>query len=694
MTAVAVCLKLMYPQFERGRIAYLLTATLTRPNTLSPTLTNEQPVKYKDNVDVAALALPQIQRALLSPVERTPRKRSNLSRLTSSSTLRKRDSSVLGNSRAANSVRTFASISAVSNDGAVEPDRPPSPSVASTLSASSGGARRSNAPSEPRSSITSQQGGIPDYTVNKTVAVTTKLHHAGCLPGDTIPLTITVQHHKAIRSTHGIIVTLYRTAYVDSHPHIPIGPMDSDADPKYEDYYPRSRTGLGGLSLSNAGSSQMWRKDLYQTFKPLIIDPGTKYVEAKVNVKVPEDAFPTIKNAPGNMISFVYTVEAILDIHGKLAANPGLVPRLGLTDVAVPSISAVQTDDTNDAAQTNYGANCIDTMPLRRNDKQIVSMSCEVVVGTKNSAKSAAKGKAVQQAGTEIAAEDFASATPRGSQSRHNESSNEYAEQAYEPGFGSFKDNQPIQDEYQYDENGYPYYSDAYGPGYGYYDEYHVYHEQDEYGYWHSYPPLSTSPARALILPGPAQSEAGLSEKEKLRRAEEFLLPSQPPTNTASVAGQQECLAPSAPVIENNGYHGYVARPQFGPETRMASSSAVRDHSRQCPSAPAYHENAAQGSSSRGGMEQPGRNTSLTPTDDKGELERRRLQVEASEPEPAANGDVPSAPPAAMFGEGAPLASATFEEDEISAMGPSAVTAQQEPRALQDDSEDLPRYER
>ncbi|RAL63135.1 hypothetical protein DID88_004217 [Monilinia fructigena] len=80
---------------------------------------------------------------------------------------------------------------------------------------------------------------------------------------------------------------------------------------KHEEYYPKSKTGLGGLSLSSAGSTSVFRKDLSQTFAPLIVDPTTLTAQVTASVRVPEDCFPTICGVPGQMVNFKYQVEVI-----------------------------------------------------------------------------------------------------------------------------------------------------------------------------------------------------------------------------------------------------------------------------------------------------------------------------------------------------------------------------------------------
>ena len=120
--------------------------------------------------------------------------------------------------------------------------------------------------------------------------------------GDHVAIRVNVNHAKPIRSLYGVIVTLYRQARVDLHPAIPLGPTEKGTSSKYEDYYPRSATGLGGLSLSGAGSSHLFRKDLAQVMVPLYVDPATLTADVTARVRVPDEAFPTIATVPLSLI--------------------------------------------------------------------------------------------------------------------------------------------------------------------------------------------------------------------------------------------------------------------------------------------------------------------------------------------------------------------------------------------------------
>lgn len=216
---------------------------------------------------------------------------------------------------------------------------------------------------------------------NRSITVTVECLNGGCLRGDTVEIKVKVNHTKLVRSLYGVIVTLYRSARVDLHPAIPLGPAEKGKTPKYEDYYPRSITGLGGLSLSGAGSSHVFRKDLTQSLAPLYVDPSNMTAEVNAKVRVPDEAFPTISTVPGAMISFKYHVEVVLDVQGKLGSSGGALSSLnGLanTQLNVNSFRGLETDRL---APIPFGASIVDTTQIRR-DKSVVTCAFEVIVST------------------------------------------------------------------------------------------------------------------------------------------------------------------------------------------------------------------------------------------------------------------------------------------------------------------------
>lgn len=327
----------------------------------------------------------------------------------------------------------------------------------------------------------------------KTITATVDVLKGGFLRGDQIPIRVTVNHTKHIRSLKGIIITLYRQARVDMHPALPVAPNSKGDKTKSEEYYPKSRTGLGGLSLSSAGSSHLFRKDLCQSFAPLFVDPRTLTAEVKCAVRVPDEAFPTISNVPGAMISFKYYVEVIIDIQGKLTGLDRMVANTGLVNLPASSAGGAK-DDTSSSMFSTWGGNFVDTDQIRR-EKGVICTLFEVIIGTKDSERS---GKKKQVERLQPSNDDPAQDIPYDSNYGPNGSE----------GYGG--------DHYNYDANG-QYYD--YGYDASYYDTPGYDQSRAEHGPYA--PPIGSS--------GPLHEEPGLSEKERLRRAEERLLPSQPP---------------------------------------------------------------------------------------------------------------------------------------------------------------------
>lgn len=440
-------------------------------------------------------------------------------------------------------------------------------SADSAVSASSGS--RHNDLNQVGSIGTMQTIGSKKTPGKKTIVTTIELMKAGCLPGDTISVKVNIQHTKPIRSMHGVIVTLYRQGRVDSAPPASLFKnlsKDERRRLEKEEYYPKSKTGLGGLSLTSAGSCSVFRKDLSQAFSPLIVDPVNFTASVTTTVRVPESAFPSITGVPGEMISFKYRLEVIVDLGGKLS-----------NAIQIGQNSRVATGGVDvTAGVTAFDGSLINTDMVKR-EKGVIFDSFEVVVGTTNSAK---RSKAV-------AYPNYYDGAPT-----------PYEEMERFPG--------PWEDEgYAAEDPSYT--SPEYAP--------YVEQTRQHYPFWEgrsrdsqpqSLPQLA---APSYIPPPDLANEAGISEKERIRRAEQRLLPSQPDAPApAPVHG-------SSRAIDNDG---------AGP------SSAA-------PSAPTLDDLAA---------------SSLVPgtNDDKQELERQRLLAEASAPpespddyDAAAAG--PSAPP-------------------------------------------------
>ena len=271
-----------------------------------------------------------------------------------------------------------------------DPPQSPAQSETSTTSATSSSGLNWQVRSS--SSLAKSSNGeyaSKDYGGTGGISAIIEVLRGGCLPGDILPVQVSVTHTKPIKSLQGIIITLYRLARVDTHPAIPLGPRTRDKKPEYEDYYPKSRTGLGGLSLSSAGSSRAFRQDLNQTFAPLIVDPRSLTAVIKTSLQVPEDLFPTISNVPGQMITFKYYIEVVVDLRGRLAGQERVRSQLGIVNGAGgyghgdPQVNGVD-GSSGLFFPLASGFGCLDTSQIRR-EKSVVSWPFEVIVGTRDS---------------------------------------------------------------------------------------------------------------------------------------------------------------------------------------------------------------------------------------------------------------------------------------------------------------------
>ncbi|EOA80740.1 uncharacterized protein SETTUDRAFT_24256, partial [Exserohilum turcica Et28A] len=617
--------------FERGTISYMLTATLTRPTTISPTASCDTKVYLTDTIDIAPV--PQLKPRVISlePISRRTRNKS-------------RKQPVEGAPQTPNGTNPGPPASTLDSGLADDPDGPRSPSASDV----SYGSQRSNGNASGTeygirsiNTVTdgsASQSGARTAPKGKTITATIDVLKGGFLRGDQIPIKITVNHTKHIRSLKGIIITLYRLARVDMHPALPVAPNSKGDKTKSEEYYPKSRTGLGGLSLSSAGSSHTFRKDLCQSFAPLFVDPRTLMAEVKCSVRVPDEAFPTISNVPGAMISFKYYVEVVVDIQGKLTGLDRMVANAGL--VNVPSATgglATAGDDASGGMFSTWGGVFVDTDQIRR-EKGIVTALFEVVIGTKDSDRN---GKRKQTPGYH---------NHNGPYGHYPGYADPNGEQEYDPYY------------YDYDENG-QYYDYGYDQGY-----------DGVPGYDHYAPGTTVSFQVPASVP---EEEQEISEKERLRRAEERLLPSQPPPaagpSMPSRGGQQSIPA-SAPVLpEDDDPHPPYMAPssstststpvQPPPPFRAASSPIL---SSRYPPANALHRRVTNPGDNEAGSSRTIRagpqgspvnsnenetpkplpplppqgpapeylasSSHVEPTDDKQELQRRRLELERSAP--------------------------------------------------------------
>lgn len=462
-----------------------------------------------------------------------------------------------------------------------EPLRSPASSEQGSVGGTSSGTSSSRTQSPPRSGRTSgvhRQDSL-NSDVSGTITAMIEPSYAGCLPGDVLPLKISVDHTKPIKAMQGIIVTLFRQGRVDTSPTIPLGPSIRGQKQEYE-YYPKSLTGLGGLSLSSAGSSRLFRQDLNQTLTPLIINPRSLTAILKTSIQVPEHVFPTVSSTPGAMISFRYYLEVVIDLRGKPITQDRFLPRLGMVNVVPshgqgdPMINGV--DGVTSSATSGFCS--LDTSQMRR-EKGVVSSVFEVIVGTRDSNRKRPRQRQNAQ-NSDIGQLD----TPCNVEGNRNEEirTQNSAIESDRPHNYS----QPILDGVHESATG-------------------------------------TNYSRLVMIPPPT-IEDDLDEKTRLKRAEERLLPSAPSNEGEPSSSAYSDIQPSAPAAFDND--NYVARPDHphlsAPEYNGASTPSFATMPQGNGS---WHRHAYQASGPSSSI--PG------PQDDKQELERQRLQIAASSPD-------------------------------------------------------------
>lgn len=457
-------------------------------------------------------------------------------------------------------------------------------------------------------SVSDDQVGTGNRSIDsKTITATIELLKAGCLPGDSVTLRVSIQHTKFIRSVRGIIITLYRQSRIDSAP-----PPSLFKDVKgkaaeklkHEEYYPKSKTGLGGLSLTSAGSSSVFRKDLSQTIAPIIIDPSSLSTIVTASIRVPDDVFPTIVGVPGEMISFRYHIEVVIDLGGKLGGQPKNIPRLGMVNVPSNFISNnyqmnIPDGGANTGMLATWGTSIIDTDCIRR-EKSVVACLFEIIVGTTDSARLRGRGNTLsgaqsnpQMMGAPQSPAHLGNFTNEHEvlQDRRNEQTPIQPNQVETRCLAEAS--QPDEAEHNY-------------------EEYEIEHDPQHQS-------LYTVP---IYVPTPEiSSEEGLSEKDRIRLAEQRLLPSQPPQDEHR--SSSNAITPSAPEDLEGDLYGADDEQAFTGSAFVSLSSEYRNtelvpNSAAAPSAPDAEDLIPE--------------NTVVQRDDKQELERQRLMAEATSP--------------------------------------------------------------
>ncbi|KAI1614554.1 hypothetical protein EDD37DRAFT_112885 [Exophiala viscosa] len=558
--------------FERGTISYMVTATVTRPTTISPTVSRSTKLKYQDHIDIESMYTPKSRSVTLEPIS----KRGKVKVVRPPSSLTLQNLSAAGRLTRNN---TQHSTTSRSTSSAGDPPLSPAPSDDTVQTATTSTSTQSYQAPRPADQsirkVSPQASDARSTTTSssaQTITATTELPRHGALPGDTVPIRITITHTKA--DVRGIVIaTLYRQCRVDMQPTFPEDKNEGTKKVENDDIYGKSRTGLGGLYFTTGSPNSVFRKDLAQSSTMMVVNPGTMTADIKTSLRIPDTAFPTISNVPGGMISFTYHVEVIVDLFGKLGETR-LWPRLTSGDPVF-----TQSAESGNQLTSDWSNTILDTTQLRRMSKSVIDFPMSLVIGTHDSSRRSRQNMSFEQQAPETPAD--------------------WQEQGMYDAYPSHGDHE----EQYYDENGYPY------NGYDY-----------DYGYDSGYYPEYPRPVHDLIPPPTGQED--MDEKAQLRRQEQLLMPSEPPQDDEA-SSNPVAYAPTAPIIASSAYGDNADghNDETLPSTFNAAASVVsgrsgdtiRPHSASPPPMP----------TSEGDDE---------PTDDKHELERQRLLAQRSAP--------------------------------------------------------------
>lgn len=594
-------IRLIEGQFERGTVSYMVTATLTRPTTIAPTTTRSAKLKFQDSIDIESMYTSKSRVISLEPVSRRGKVKVVKPSLSlASHTANGAPQLTRNNTQTSTATRSTCSVG--------HPPLSPAPSddtvaTATTTSTPSSQPLDSELPGQKASPPTSETRSNTTCSSAHTITASTELPRHGALPGDTIPIRVSIVHTKP--NVRGVVIsTLYRQARVDMHPPIPLANRGKVKRAEYEDVYPRSRTGLGGLYFTHSSPSSVFRMDLSQSSTMMVVDPHTLTAEIKTSIKVPDTAFPTISNVPGGMISFTYHIEVVVDLFGKFGETRFL-PRLTSSE---PTFT--HTSDPGNQLTSDWSNSILDTTQLRRT-KSVITFEMSVVVGTKDSSR---KQRPIRTPDTQDT--NNVTQSPDDEWQDMNGQNEHFGDQFYDPGTGY----------YSWDDGYQPY-----DPEY-YYD----------YG--------QNLPA-SNVVPPPPDSDEGLDEKGRLQRDERLLLPSRPPED-GDTSGHAAAFVPSAPDLASESISdGIEGGRQDGTITPSISTTSASVGSARSAETIKPDPAAAPPLPST---------NDARPTDDKRELERRRLLAEASAP-PVEDGDGASRSVPSPL---APTAPALPEDDE------------------------------
>ncbi|KAH8179858.1 pH-response regulator protein palF/RIM8 [Sarocladium implicatum] len=635
--------------FERGTVSYLITATITRPNAITPVVCADRKIYLVHQCDVGSIPAPRPQTIWLEPTRKTQRGRRKRSMVVDKAALAAPEVTDLGSEpdhaeATPDATTPHPHHSNASREHQSESQIRDQSDMRSEISGESGRSTSTGLSRAEMSQLTHVSTGVTSAAkqqeVNdKTISATVEVSKGGFVPGDTVPVRISIRHNKHMKSMSGIIVTLFRQGSIE------LSPSPSAFDEVQENQLmetnkvmPRARIGLGGFS--STGSSMVFRKDLDQNTVPLIIDPLTLTSNMTVSVKLPDESFPTIKDVPGDMIRFTYQIEVIMDLGGRMA-NAYHAPHSS----RIGPLGSTASEMTNASYGPRRGASIADTAHIRRMEG-VFSCALAIIVGTTDSTKTRRRKKSFARM-PEGGGDDYENGNDLRQTSSHHMS--EQPIDSYFPPLPNGHDMGPPLPMHPAPPNHGPTSAPAMPP--------------------YSQTNGHISEASPVYVPPPQiPNEQGMSEKERIRQAETRLLPSQPPAGESSSAPAEDDIydAEDTPRLQASSL-------------TLETPPGERDIS-EGPSAPTADDLVNPGLAAPAHL-------------DKQELERQRLINEASAPpefpeDMDRRADGPSRSDHAASTE--PSAPVLNEEDEYAGYGVGAGPSAPSAHHL----EQLPAYER
>ncbi|SCU77769.1 LAFA_0A03290g1_1 [Lachancea sp. 'fantastica'] len=203
---------------------------------------------------------------------------------------------------------------------------------------------------------------------SKTVTINVDLPASGYVVGEVIPVQLHLAHYREYSHSTGLIATLVRICRVEDN--------------------------------SKENVIETFRKDMCQTVSPVYVDPETLECSTTVYLKVPLDAFPTLR-LPNRRFSFQYYVEVLVNLSRKNLAytesNRVVDPTSNSQGSSHPSKSIeetlsvlqrkIQAGSANNGFHDDDRESMIFFKDLINVDKlkrlrNVTGMSIEIVVGT------------------------------------------------------------------------------------------------------------------------------------------------------------------------------------------------------------------------------------------------------------------------------------------------------------------------